>query len=147
MIIGSLFLMLFIPLILLFAVGIPIIIGVCVYRDASRRVDCSPWLWALVAALVPSCIGLVIYLIVRRDYPLKESEFQSQQTWERREASFQNFDQDTAGRPREGLPTWAKALIIIGSVVILICIIALVGSALYSLFGYPHGAVLYHQGF
>ena len=98
MIIGSLFLLLFIPLILLFAVGIPIIIGVCVYRDASRRVDCSPWLWALVAALVPSCIGLVIYLIVRRDYPLKESEFQSQQTWERREASFQNFDQDTAGR-------------------------------------------------
>ena len=74
---SSIFIILLIPVILLFSIALPILIGVCVYRDASKRVDCSPLLWALVAALVPSFIGLVIYLIIRRDYPIKGGEDRS----------------------------------------------------------------------
>jgi len=45
----------------------PFIIGVYVYRDAKRR-GMSAVLWALIAALVPSLIGLLIYLLVRGNY-------------------------------------------------------------------------------
>lgn len=44
--------------------ALPVCIAVFVYRDAKKR-GLEPLLWALVAALVPSFIGLIIYLIVR----------------------------------------------------------------------------------
>jgi RNA polymerase subunit RPABC4/transcription elongation factor Spt4 len=43
---------------------IPILIGLYVYKDAkSRRMDAV--LWTLVAILVPSFVGLIIYLVIR----------------------------------------------------------------------------------
>ena len=45
--------------------------GVLVYRDAKKRVDCSPVLFALLAALAPLFIGVIVYMIIRKDYPLK----------------------------------------------------------------------------
>ena len=44
--------------------GIPILIGVYVYRDAKAR-EMPAALWAVVAALCPAFIGLVIYLLAR----------------------------------------------------------------------------------
>ncbi|MEG2785390.1 MAG: hypothetical protein RR918_04155, partial [Anaerovoracaceae bacterium] len=62
---GILFLtILAIPFILLFVLGVPIVIGVFVYKDAVKR-ETNPWLWTIVAALTPSFIGLIVYLIVR----------------------------------------------------------------------------------
>lgn len=148
MFIGSILLLLVIPFILLFAVGIPVIIGVCVYRDASRRVDCSPWLWALVAALVPSCIGLVVYLIIRKDYPPKDAGPRMQSGYgSDAEGCYQQSYGPQTETEHSGLPTWAKGLIIIGAVVVLIALIALIGAVLYSMFGYNHGLMTYHQGF
>lgn len=46
---------------------LPFIIGVYVYRDANRR-GMNAILWAIVAALVPSLIGFLIYLLVRGNY-------------------------------------------------------------------------------
>lgn len=46
---------------------LPILIGVYVYRDANRRGMNAP-LWTLIAALAPSGIGLIIYLVVRSDF-------------------------------------------------------------------------------
>ncbi|MGF6375743.1 ABC-type phosphate transport system permease subunit [Clostridiales Family XIII bacterium PM5-7] len=138
---GGMFLLFFIPIMLLLSVGLPVIIGVCVYRDASKRVDCSPWLWALVAALVPSCIGLIVYLIIRKDYPLMGSgsgeQYQQGYTEYREEA------------PKHGMPTWGKALIIIGSVILGICILAGIGTVLYGIFGYHEvgTGIDYYQGF
>ncbi len=58
-----------IPMIIIAAVvfALPIIIGVYVYRDADRR-GMNAILWALVAALAPSLIGFIIYLLVRGSY-------------------------------------------------------------------------------
>lgn len=53
--------------IMLLVLAVPVIIGVYVYRDAKRR-GMNEILWALAAALVPSFIGLLIYLIVRGNY-------------------------------------------------------------------------------
>jgi hypothetical protein len=39
-------------------------LGMFVYRDAKER-GMEPLLWALVAALVPYFVGLVVYLVVR----------------------------------------------------------------------------------
>lgn len=50
---------------LIFAV--PIIIGVYIYRDATRR-GMNAVLWTLLGLLAPGFIGLIIYLIVRGDY-------------------------------------------------------------------------------
>lgn len=48
----------------LLVVLIPVLTGVYVYRDAkSRNMDAA--LWTLVAVLVPSFIGLIIYLVIR----------------------------------------------------------------------------------
>lgn len=58
------------PMVILLALlvcGIPLLIGVYVYRDAERR-GMSGLLWALVAVFVPSLIGLIIYLLVRGNY-------------------------------------------------------------------------------
>lgn len=55
------------PILLLIIFGIPILIGVYVYRDAARR-GMNALLWALVAVFAPSLIGLIIYLLVRGNY-------------------------------------------------------------------------------
>lgn len=57
----------FIILLLLVCIAIPVFLGVFVYRDAKSR-GMEPWLWTLIAILAPSLIGLIIYLIVRRDH-------------------------------------------------------------------------------
>lgn len=61
---------------------LPFVLGVYVYRDAARR-GMNAILWALVAVLAPSLVGLLIYLLVRGNYsdlrcprcgePVKES--------------------------------------------------------------------------
>lgn len=55
------------PILFLLVLGIPILIGVYVYRDASKR-GMNALLWALVAIFAPSLIGLIIYLLVRGNY-------------------------------------------------------------------------------
>lgn len=54
-------------LILLAILAVPILLGVFVYRDAKSR-GMEPLLWALIAVLAPSFIGLIIYLVVRKDH-------------------------------------------------------------------------------
>lgn len=59
-----------IPIIILAAllcIAIPIFLGVFVYGDAKSR-GMEPLLWALIAVLAPSFIGLIIYLVVRRNH-------------------------------------------------------------------------------
>ena len=46
---------------------VPLMVGVYVYRDASRR-GMNALLWALVAAFGPVLVGLIIYLLVRGNY-------------------------------------------------------------------------------
>lgn len=58
-------LMMFVYLILL--VGIPVMIGIYVYRDASQR-GMNAVLWTLLAVLAPTFIGLIIYLLIRGNY-------------------------------------------------------------------------------
>ena len=55
------------PLMLLFAIGLPALIGVYVYRDARER-GMDAVLWTLVAVMAPSLIGLIVYLAVRGKY-------------------------------------------------------------------------------
>ncbi len=45
---------------------IPILIGVYVYQDASRR-GMNAVLWTLIAVFAPSLIGFIIYLLLRRN--------------------------------------------------------------------------------
>ena len=85
----------------LFVLAIPLIIGIVVYKDADKRVDCNPWLWALIAALAPSLVGVIIYLIVRSDYPLKPETL-----------SYDEFGNPVPQKPA-GFPKWAKILIIV----------------------------------
>lgn len=69
-------------IVVVLAACLPFILGVYVYRDAARR-GMNALLWALVAVLAPSLIGLLIYLLVRGNYsdlrcprcdePVKES--------------------------------------------------------------------------
>ena len=47
--------------------GIPILIGIYVYRDASKR-GMNAVLWTLIALFTPSLLGLIIYLLVRNNY-------------------------------------------------------------------------------
>ena len=47
--------------------GIPILIGVYVYRDANKR-GMNAVLWTLIALFTPSLLGLIIYLLVRNNY-------------------------------------------------------------------------------
>ena len=47
--------------------GIPILVGVYVYRDANKR-GMNALLWMLIALLTPSLLGLIIYLLVRNNY-------------------------------------------------------------------------------
>lgn len=55
-----------IPFIVIAIIAIPIIIGLYVYKDASSR-NMKALTWALIAALVPSLIGFIIYLFVRNN--------------------------------------------------------------------------------
>lgn len=48
-------------------VGLPVMIGVYVYRDAKRR-NMNAVLWTLIAIVAPSLIGFIIYLCVRGSY-------------------------------------------------------------------------------
>ncbi len=136
--VGSMLMVLLIPVILLFSLGLPVLIGVCVYRDASKRVDCTPMLWALVAALVPSFIGLVIYLIIRKDYPLIDDAGGG--------AAYYQENYEAASKPA-GLPTWAKALIIIGVVIVALIIIGVVIAAIKYFTGYGYISDGYHHLF
>lgn len=55
------------PILILIVFGIPILIGVYVYRDATRR-GMNALLWTLIAVFAPSLIGFIIYLIIRGNY-------------------------------------------------------------------------------
>lgn len=46
---------------------VPVMIGIYVYRDASRR-KMNALLWTLVAVITPVFVGLIIYLLVRGNY-------------------------------------------------------------------------------
>ncbi len=48
------------------AIALMILLGVWTYRDAQNK-GMNGILWTAVVILVPSCIGLIIYLIVRMD--------------------------------------------------------------------------------
>lgn len=50
-----------------FFICVPLILGIYVYRDAKSR-GMNPLLWAFIAALAPSLLGLIIYLLVRGGY-------------------------------------------------------------------------------
>jgi len=50
-------------IVLLFLVA-PILIGFVVYHDARKRHVNSPLVWAIIAALVPFYIGLLLYAIL-----------------------------------------------------------------------------------
>lgn len=50
---------------LVILIAVPVVIGVCVYRDAVRR-GMNAELWTLIAILAPLFTGVIIYLIVRR---------------------------------------------------------------------------------
>lgn len=51
----------------IFIVGLPVLIGVYVYRDAVQR-GMNAALWTLVAVLAPAFVGFIIYLLVRSGY-------------------------------------------------------------------------------
>lgn len=51
----------------LFAIAIPVLIGIYVYNDANRR-GMNALLWTVVAVFAPSLIGFIIYLLVRGNY-------------------------------------------------------------------------------
>lgn len=55
------------PLMLLLILGVFVSLGVYVYKDAKAR-GMDPALWTLIALLVPSLIGFVIYLVVRTSH-------------------------------------------------------------------------------
>lgn len=55
------------PILLAITVGIPALIGVYVYRDATRR-GMNAALWTLVAILSPVLIGFIVYLLARGSY-------------------------------------------------------------------------------
>lgn len=48
------------------AIALMVLLGIWVYRDAKNK-GMNGILWTAVVILVPSCIGLIIYLIVRMD--------------------------------------------------------------------------------
>lgn len=134
---ATIFMFTLIPMIIFVAFGIPIIVGILVYRDANKRVDCSPWMWALIAALVPSFIGLIIYAIIRRDYPLKPEHQRYADSYG--QTSYeQNFNEtgNPITKPHRGFPTWAKVLLILGMILVVVGMIAGCGALLSGLFGY-----------
>ena len=130
---------------ILFAIGIPILIGVFVYRDAARRQDCSPILWALVAALVPAYIGLIVYLIVRNDYPQKP-EYGGPQPGAQN-TYYQQQSYQSGPVRHNSIPTWGKVLIIAGVVLVAICIIVFAVNVVYSIGSAGHSLNVYDNTF
>lgn len=53
--------------VLLLVIIVPLLVGTYVYQDAKRRAM-SPWAWVAITVLAPGFIGLVIYLLVRKNY-------------------------------------------------------------------------------
>ena len=54
-------------LMVLLCTAVPVLLGVFVYRDANAR-GMEPLLWTLLAVFAPGFIGLIVYLVVRRDH-------------------------------------------------------------------------------
>lgn len=54
-------------LMVLLCIVVPILIAIFVYRDAKAR-GMEPLLWTLLAVFAPGFIGLIVYLVVRRDH-------------------------------------------------------------------------------
>ncbi|SCI86159.1 Double zinc ribbon [uncultured Flavonifractor sp.] len=54
-------------IVLMLIILLPFIVGFFVYRDARQR-NMNAILWAIVAALAPAFIGLIVYLLVRGNY-------------------------------------------------------------------------------
>jgi len=52
------------PIVLILFLIAPLLIGFVVYKDALKRRVLSPFVWAIVAALVPFYIGLLLYVII-----------------------------------------------------------------------------------
>lgn len=113
-------------LVALIALVIPLTIGVLVYRDADKRVDCNPWLWALIAALAPSFVGLIIYLIIRNDYPLKGEM-----------PRYDEFGNPIPVKKAE-FPKWAKILLIVCAVAFIVSCMGGCVAGLYSMLSYDH---------
>lgn len=63
----SLVLLPFLFLLAVVILAIPVVIGVYVYRDAKAR-GMEALVWALIAVLAPGFVGLIIYLVARRDH-------------------------------------------------------------------------------
>ena len=63
---------------LLLTVGVGVLIGVLVYKDATKKEMPNPILWALLAVFAPSFIGLIIYFIVRSSYPKTNPTYYNQ---------------------------------------------------------------------
>ena len=130
---GGLFFGLFmIPIVLVCGFGIPIIIGVLVYKDSIKR-ETNAWLWTFVAALVPSFIGVIIYLVMRNDFPLK-TEFSGKEQ-NREKADNQAYEQTsytteggdtyttvTSSKP-DGISKMAKILLIVFGAIALLFVI------------------------
>lgn len=53
--------------VLLCIIGLPVWIGIYVYRDTARR-GMNAALWTLVVLLAPALVGFIIYLLVRGSY-------------------------------------------------------------------------------
>ena len=51
----------------LLIISVQFLLGIFVYRDAKAR-GMDPLLWTLLAVFAPGFIGLIIYLIIRRDH-------------------------------------------------------------------------------
>lgn len=64
MFVGSIVLFVYLAVLII----VPILVGVYVFRDASRR-GMNAALWTLIAVLVPILVGFIIYLLVRSSYP------------------------------------------------------------------------------
>ena len=51
----------------LLVTAVPVVMGIFVYRDAKAR-GMDALLWTLIAVFAPGFIGLIIYLIMRREH-------------------------------------------------------------------------------
>ena len=60
---GIRLLMMAVPTCILFVAWVSIV-ATLVFKDAKKR-GMDPYLWATVAAFVPFCLGIIIYLVVR----------------------------------------------------------------------------------